>query len=461
MDSAKIKASKPSYSFYELKFFEDSVIKYNDKNQNFYILSYKYNDNDKYGINLSNLSIFDNEERGTIKQDKEKVNKVLDILMSSVSPKKKLKKLEELNINEQEKKGIGCMLGMAIGDAMGARYEFQNVRYGIIDLKDMGKGPGGKFKLQPGQWTDDTSMGLCIADSLLMNNGKLSEHDIMHRFIAWWRGGYNNAFRYNNSPRHSVGLGGNISLSFRNYLDFYNKTKKLANPKTNAGDENTSGNGSIMRNAAIPICFHKNINLAMENAKKQSLITHQGIEAKECCSLLTHIIVKIFSGEKKDYILDNLGSSFDTDIESVKCLSNHQQEGKDENKNWNWKVDEYHYSPTRSSKQRGYIGSYAMDNMAMSLNIIYKTDNFKDAIIRAANIRGDSDSVASVVGQIAGALYPIEEIPGDWIKAIYDWDHGEIALRGYMLARIQINENENKSQNIQNKDINNSYSYIL
>ena len=280
MDSAKIKASKPSYSFYELKFFEDSVIKYNDKNQNFYILSYKYNDNDKYGINLSNLSIFDNEKRGTIKQDKEKVNKVLDILMSSDSPKKKLKKLEELNINEQEKKGIGCMLGMAIGDAMGARYEFQNVRYGIIDLKDMGKGPGGKFKLQPGQWTDDTSMGLCIADSLLMNNGKLSEHDIMHRFIAWWRGGYNNAFRYNKSPRHSVGLGGNISLSFRNYLDFYNKTKNLANPKTNAGDENTSGNGSIMRNAAIPICFHKNINLAMEMQKSKVLLLIKELKLK-------------------------------------------------------------------------------------------------------------------------------------------------------------------------------------
>ena len=445
--------------FNDLKFFEESIIKYDKNNPNFYILSNKFNDKD--GISLSKLSIFDNEERGTIKQDKEKVNKILNILMGSDNSKKKLKLLEELKISEQEKRGIGCMLGMAIGDAMGARYEFQNVRYGQIDLKNMGNDSGGKFGLQPGQWTDDTSMGLCIADSLLMNNGKLCGHDIMHRFIAWWRGGYNNAFRYNERPRHSVGLGGNISLSFKNYLNYYNKYKQLTNAETDAGDENTSGNGSIMRNAAIPICFHKNINLACENAKKQSLITHQGKEAKECCSLLTHIIVKIFNGEKKEDILDNLGSSFNTVVESVKCLANHQQEGNDENRNWNWKVDEYHYSPYRSSRQRGYIGSYAMDNMAMSLNTIYKTNNFEDAIIRAANIRGDSDSVASVVGQIAGALYPIEEIPGDWIKAINKWDNGEIALRGYMLARIQINEDKNKSQNIQNKDINNSYSYIL
>ena len=98
-----------------------------------------------------------------------------------------------------------------------------------------------------------------------------------------------------------------------------------------------------------------------------------------------------------------------------------------------------------------------MDNMAMSLNTIYNTNNFKDAIIRAANIRGDSDSVASVVGQIAGALYPIEEIPGDWIKAIDNWDHGEIALRGYMLARIKNDEKENNK----NEEDKKRYSYIL
>ena len=58
-------------------------------------------------------------------------------------------------------------------------------------------------------------------------------------------------------------------------------------------------------------------------------------------------------------------------------------------------------------------------------------------MIRIVNIRGDSDSVASVVGQIAGAYYPIEDIPGDWIKAIYKWDHGDIALKGYILSRLK------------------------
>ena len=77
-----------------------------------------------------------------------------------------------------------------------------------------------------------------------------------------------------------------------------------------------------------------------------------------------------------------------------------------------------------------------MDNLAMSLHIIYHTKSFKEAIIKAVNLRGDSKSLASVVGQIAGAYYPIEKIPSVWIKRIIKWDDGEIALRGYMLSRL-------------------------
>ena len=131
-------------------------------------------------------------------------------------------------------------------------------------------------------------MGLCLADSLLVNNGELDPHDLLRRFLSWNRGGYNNAFRFNEKynlmPRSSVGLGGNISKA----LEIYPKTLQA---KTIAGDKFTSGNGSIMRNAAISIYFNVNIEKAQEKARRQSLTIHQGLEAKECCSLLTYIIV--------------------------------------------------------------------------------------------------------------------------------------------------------------------------
>ena len=118
-------------------------------------------------------------------------------------------------------------------------------------------------------------------------------------------------------------------------------------------------------------------------------------------------------------------------------LINHEKNSKE---NWNWKDGIYNYNPQRAQRQPGYIGSYAMDNLAMSLNIVYRSNSFEEAIIKAVNLRGDADSVASVVGQIAGAAYPLYEIPSKWIEAIYNWDDGEIALRGYMLSRLHSKE---------------------
>ena len=340
---------------------------------------------------------------------------------------------EELSILESG--SMGSMLGMAIADAMGHRYEFEDVRYDKIILEDMGVGPGGAFDLLPGQWTDDTSMGLCLADSLIMKECNYDAHDLMHRFLCWWYYGYNNAFRFDNSRDNSVGLGGQISGSFWRYI---------ASPKelTDCGDIYSSGIGSIMRNAAVPICYHKNINKAMEIAYKQSKLTHQGNEAAECCRLLTYIIVKILNRKKekeeklKDFLDNNL-QDFKTEEKSVKCLANSIEEDKENpDRDWNWKKKDFKYSPTRSESQPGYIGSYAMDGMAMALHVVYYTNSFKEAIIKVVNLRGDSDSVGAVVGQIAGAYYGIEKIPSEWIKIVSQWDNYEIPLRGYVLQKM-------------------------
>ena len=140
--------------------------------------------------------------------------------MKNITVDEKKILIEKLGLDPKEKRAIGSMLGMAIGDAMGARYEFMPVRYDKQDLFDMGNKDVSNFRLEPGQWTDDTSMGLCLADSLIMNKGKLDQHDLMHRFLCWWNGGYNNAFRFESSPRHSVGLGGNnLKFIIRFYLN--------------------------------------------------------------------------------------------------------------------------------------------------------------------------------------------------------------------------------------------------
>ena len=117
-------------------------------------------------------------------------------------------------------------------------------------------------------------------------------------------------------------------------------------------------------------------------------------------------------------------------------LAQSKQEGDNKNRNWNWKEDNFKYSEERVEKKPGYIGSYCMDGLAMALHVLYTTNNFKDAILKAVNLCGDADSVGSIVGQIAGAYYGLDSIPEDWKNKIKEWDNNEISLRGYILCHL-------------------------
>ena len=362
---------------------------------------------------------------------------------------------ENLNfedLNPLEKRSIGSMLGMGIGDAYGALYEFGDVDVNLYNADIYNQNfnsdidwKWGKNDTKEG-WTDDSSMGLCLADSLIVNNGSFNPQDIMRRFLAWWYCGYNNASMYQKTKSKSWGLGGNISKSFSEYL-------KEPVDYTKAGKITTSGNGSIMRNAAIPIAYHNDLNLAMEYAEKQSKVTHQGNEAAGCCRLLTYIVWNILNENKKNTLKETLDSLLTEEnlndvnlvTDSVKGLALSKgsvESDKDKGfyENWNWKNKIFEYNEKRSKADPKYIGSYAMDNMAMSLHILYHTTSFEQAINVAVHLSGDADSVASVVGQIAGAFYGVDKIPVKWIKKMYVFDHGNFTFKALLLAHLSDKE---------------------
>eukprot|EP00756_Hemistasia_phaeocysticola_P065795 Hpha_TRINITY_DN8795_c0_g1::TRINITY_DN8795_c0_g1_i2::g.45161::m.45161 len=144
-------------------------------------------------------------------------------------------------------------------------------------------------------------------------------------------------------------------------------------------------------------------------------------------------------------LLDDL-SEFSSPCYGVECLRDgraeekHQQNanpvfGGLDRRRWNWKDKGFHYCEHRASAQPGYVGSYAMDAVAMALHCVYHTDTFKDATLRAANLRGDSDSVCAVTGQLAGALYGVSSIPPPWLERVELWDGGSIAARALLLYR--------------------------
>lgn len=188
-----------------------------------------------------------------------------------------------------------------------------------------------------------------------------------------------------------------------------------------------------MRLAPVPICYHNDISKAMLVASQQSKISHQGDEAAECCRLLTYIIVKGIQGELLKDVLNHLGDHFQTPNKSVQALANSQMENNDRDRDWNLKSKNFKYSETRSQNMPGYIGSYVMDATSMALHCAFSTKSAKEAIIKAVNICGDADSVASVTGQIVGSFYGIHKFPSNWIKAVCKWDDGDLLIRAYRL----------------------------
>lgn len=359
--------------------------------------------------------------------------------------KEKVMKLLSENfkkLSDQESRALGCMISSAFGDALGAHTEFSPFCYDLdpkfqiksfIDIKEEFRSKRSKI----GQWTDDTSMALCLADSILENKGYFSGIDLRYRFLLWWHCGYNNGCK----DGLSYGLGGNIKDSFR---DFYKNPKE---DKCLSKDKHQNGNGTLMRLAPVPIYFHNNELKGMEFAENQSYTTHTGHEASESCRLLTHLIIKLINRKGPDfkYIFDDL-KNFETNDPAVSCLAKSCREKFDEkihskkfnqneeDRNWDWKSEKYEYSEFRYQLHPDYFGSYCMDALALSLHFAYHSTSAKSAVLRAVNCGGDSDTIAAITGQIVGAIYGLEEdIFHLYEKFITQWDDWAIATSAYKL----------------------------
>lgn len=139
-------------------------------------------------------------------------------------------------MSDRFQRSEGCFLGLACGDAVGATVEFVP-RGRFAPLTDMVG--GGKFRLAPGEWTDDTSMALCLADSLLACNG-FDPADQMARYWRWGEEGYRSV------RPHPIGMGKNVVQAMRRW-------RKTGEPYCGSPDPKTSGNGCLMRLAPVPM----------------------------------------------------------------------------------------------------------------------------------------------------------------------------------------------------------------
>lgn len=273
---------------------------------------------------------------------------------------------------------LGSFLGLAIGDAVGTTVEFR-ARDTFDPVTDMvGKGP---FNLPAGYFTDDTSMALCLAESLI-EYPLLDRNDLLSRFSKWYREGVN-------SP---TGRCFDIGTTTRSAIVNWEKSGSVLN---NTGPWD-AGNGSIMRLAPAVIKHYDDRDRAIATAIMQGETTHGSVEACDSCDLLARVLLTAYVTDDKNAVL-NVDAQ-DGWADSVKNILKTLDVSRDE------------------VKSSGYV----IHTLHAALWCFKNTDNFRDAILLAANLGEDADTVAAVTGQIAGAFYGISGIPIMWLDKLYE-----------------------------------------
>jgi ADP-ribosyl-[dinitrogen reductase] hydrolase len=284
----------------------------------------------------------------------------------------------------------GSLLGLAAGDALGTTLEFR--RPGtftpIADIVG-----GGPFRLKPGEWTDDTSMALCLADSLIACEG-FDPGDQMRRYVRWSRDGYLG------SNGHCFDIGNTVSAALGRF-------DRSGQPFSGSTDPSTAGNGSLMRLAPVPLAFAANPSEAIRLAGEMSRTTHGAAEAVDACRYYAGLIVGALRGVTKEELLSP-GWSPVPGLWTAEPLSP--------------RVAAVAAGSFREKDPHDIRGTgYVVDCLEAALWALDGADNFREACLRAVNLGDDADTTGAVVGQLAGALWGVgggRGIPTAWVELL-------------------------------------------
>jgi ADP-ribosylglycohydrolase len=301
----------------------------------------------------------------------------------------------------------GCLLGLAAGDALGATVQFcsPGTFKPLTDIIG-----GGSFHLKPGEWTDDTSMALCLATSLVERQG-FNPLDQMTRYWRWYNQGYLSCKRY------AFDVGGATSASLERF-------RRTGDPFSGKADPNSAGNGSLMRLAPLPMFYAARPEEAIEKSGESSYTTHGACQAADACRYFAGLLVGALGGVIKEELLSS----------AYAPIAGYWQE--------------HSLHPLIAAIAQGSFkakdppeiqnGGYVVPALEAALWAFDWSKDFRSGALLAANLGDDADTVAAIYGQIAGAFYGVESIPAGWREKLARLETIEgLAARLYSLSQNQ------------------------
>jgi ADP-ribosylglycohydrolase len=277
----------------------------------------------------------------------------------------------------------GALIGLAAGDAVGTTLEFKPPG-SFAPIDDMvGSGP---FRLQAGQWTDDTSMALCLAESLIEQQG-FDLVDQLRRYVRWYREGH----------LSSTGHCFDIGNTTRTALHCFEQTGQ---PYCGSTSPTSAGNGSLMRLAPVPLFFVNDPAQAIEKSGESSRTTHGAPEAIDACRYFGGLLVGAVKGVSKEELLEKRYSPLPG------YWAKHPLSPT---------IDEIAAGSFKLRQPPVIQGSgYVVKSLEAALWAFYRSDSFHEGCILAVNLGDDADTTGAVYGQLAGAFYGEQAIPATW-----------------------------------------------
>jgi ADP-ribosyl-[dinitrogen reductase] hydrolase len=299
----------------------------------------------------------------------------------------------------------GTLIGLAVGDALGAAVEFKSPG----TFKPVtGFRSGGPHGLEPGEWTDDTSMALALADSIATVGWDLN--DQADRYVQWWKKG-----------KYSVnGQCFDIGIATRSALQRFHQQKDART----SGDtsEEASGNGSIMRLAPVPMRYAhllpRDIVEFSRLAEQSSLPTHASVQCLSACRYLAAVLAALIQGEDRSEVLSPDWKPL-RHLNDIKPLHPLIQEVA---------LGSYRHKQPPTVKGSGWV----VKSLEAALWAFHDADTFEEAVLKAVNLGDDADTTGAICGQLAGAYWGESGIPASLRAGLARQDLLEEAIGGLL-----------------------------
>ncbi|MHC4600758.1 MAG: ADP-ribosylglycohydrolase family protein [Planctomycetota bacterium] len=282
----------------------------------------------------------------------------------------------------KEERYIGCLLGLGVGDALGAPMEFMSapqiqIKHGMV--KEMIG--GGWLNVRPGETTDDTAMALALAESLVEKK-TFDRDDTAARYVAWLRSG----------PRD---VGNTVRASLNRIAEGMDPEEASAETHSEVGGK-TAGNGTAMRAAPLALAFHDREEELIAHSRADATITHHDPLAGLGSAALNLMIATALGPGKDRKVVPDKAREILTRLGEARAV------------------------PDPSGKEAGDLRptGFVLDSLECAIWAFLTGKGFEDALVRAVNLGGDTDTIGAICGALCGAWYGAPKIPARWIQPL-------------------------------------------